>query len=543
MENKTKNIMLVMVVSVLSFMLLFSDKGFLQSAYAIEITDYTITTGAQVQQISNILYTYNDSTGAFRKIDTSDGTTLVSTTIDIAGGFYPSFVDFRCNSANCWIMYDNSATHKFYIARISGTTGTVAQNQTYSGQTGQAQYGGLALGDTTIFFTRECATTDIGSSGAGDTDYALFSIDGNSMSGTPVQHTDCGTNFTPISPTGRVSYMKVNTNEDRLGFISDSVALAFKWVDLDQAFSASQNTILCTGTPTEIDMDKFNGNNIQFIDNTAYLLENSGTDDYTIDVFSSTCSLTAFAGIIDEFNTSQANGLGLDTTNGIFYVGGTQADGTGLTIVGRNFTGNTITNTILAQYYPSDTGTSQGFTYIPSLDQSSLTTSSIVYKIEYGNSVPPSPNEEFCAQPENANILICRLDNNSGALTGASNMLNQSGTNIICQIGLLHCTQEEDGNFTPDDPNIQTNGVGYLLVIILMGVFVGLLWVASRGQIQEIPTFIWFIGTLAILGASTAFGWIDPTFLILGAITIIALAVAKVKGVFGGQQTFAGELS
>lgn len=159
-----------------------------------------------------------------------------------------------------------------------------------------------------------------------------------------------------------------------------------------------------------------------------------------------------------------------------------------------------------------------------------------------GDVEEPTAEEEFCLQPENVNLLRCRLEDN-GALTGSSNLLNQSGTNIVCMIGLLTCTQGEDGNFTPDNPDIQTNGVGYLYTIVALGIFVGILWVASRGQLSEIPTFIWFIGTLAILGAMTAFSYIDPTFLIIGAIAVIALAVAKVKGVFGGQTTFAGEMA
>lgn len=141
----------------------------------------------------------------------------------------------------------------------------------------------------------------------------------------------------------------------------------------------------------------------------------------------------------------------------------------------------------------------------------------------------------FCQIPANANLLTCRLqaDGNTG-LSGTSQLLNQSATNLTCQVGVLSCTQDSSGNFIPNNPDVKTNGVGYLLVAVSMGVFVGLLFIASRGQITEIPTFVWFVGTIAIIGALTAIEYIDPTFLIITIITVIAFAVAKAKGVFAG---------
>lgn len=148
---------------------------------------------------------------------------------------------------------------------------------------------------------------------------------------------------------------------------------------------------------------------------------------------------------------------------------------------------------------------------------------------------PEPPVQPFCALPENANILTCRLElqGNTG-LAGTSQLVNQSATNIACQVGIIACTQDPNtGDFVPDNPDVKTNGIGYLIVAIAMGIFVGLLWVASRGQMTEIPTFVWFIGTIAIVGAFTAIQYIDPTFLIITVITVIAFAVAKAKGVFG----------
>lgn len=150
------------------------------------------------------------------------------------------------------------------------------------------------------------------------------------------------------------------------------------------------------------------------------------------------------------------------------------------------------------------------------------------------------PNAEFCADPANANILTCRLDD-IPPITGASELLNQSSTNIICQIGLIECIQDENGNFTPVNGDIKTNGVGYILLVITFGVVISIMWLASGGRLNDIPTFIWFIITLSILGVFVGFDWLDITFLLVGIIAIIALAVARIKGLFGDTGLFKGE--
>ncbi len=136
-----------------------------------------------------------------------------------------------------------------------------------------------------------------------------------------------------------------------------------------------------------------------------------------------------------------------------------------------------------------------------------------------------------CTLPENEQILLCRIGGN-GAIGSAGDFIVGNGTQgtgvsgIICSIGLVDCET---------DDNIQTNGIGYLLTIVALGIMIGVLWVASRGDLQSIPTFIWFLGTLALVGAVTLFGWIDPTFLVITIIVVVALATAKAKGLFGSD--------
>lgn len=173
----------------------------------------------------------------------------------------------------------------------------------------------------------------------------------------------------------------------------------------------------------------------------------------------------------------------------------------------------------------------------------STTTNNRMYYVLDSTPSGDNPDSEFCDLPENFNLLRCVLERNgsSGALTGTSTLLNQSSTNIMCQIGIFSCTQDENGNFTPENPDIKTNGVGYIFTVIAFAIMVGIFWVASRGDLTNIPTFVWFISTIGLLGALTAMEYLDPTFLIIGVVTIVAFAVAKAKGMFSGGQIFAGE--
>jgi hypothetical protein len=151
---------------------------------------------------------------------------------------------------------------------------------------------------------------------------------------------------------------------------------------------------------------------------------------------------------------------------------------------------------------------------------------------------PPSPPDDGgdtagvdCNDPANANILTCRLGGD-GSLGGAGDFIVGDGSEgtgmsgIICAVGLVDCSE---------DDNMQTNGVGYILTVIALAVMVGVMWVASRGAIGDVPVWIWFIASLGIVGFATIAEWIDPTFLVLSIIVIVALATAKLRGIFGGD--------
>ena len=131
----------------------------------------------------------------------------------------------------------------------------------------------------------------------------------------------------------------------------------------------------------------------------------------------------------------------------------------------------------------------------------------------------------------NPETLFCRLQSQGGAFSGPTQLLSTQFNTIAIQTGII------DGS----NSDIKTNGVGYLLLIIAICIMIGIMWVASRGQLTEIPTFIWFIGVIALTAAFTFMNIVDATILIIAIIVVVAFATAKARNVFGGGGIFSGD--
>lgn len=141
-----------------------------------------------------------------------------------------------------------------------------------------------------------------------------------------------------------------------------------------------------------------------------------------------------------------------------------------------------------------------------------------------------------CSLPANANILICYLTSQTGgSLGGAGGIISTGFFNLATNSGLI----------SGSDHNVKTNGIGYLIVAVSLAILITIFWIASNGQLNEIPTFVWFIGVIAVVGSLTAIGFVDPTFLIISIIVVVAFAVSKVsRSLFAGgfgSQGFSGE--
>jgi len=118
----------------------------------------------------------------------------------------------------------------------------------------------------------------------------------------------------------------------------------------------------------------------------------------------------------------------------------------------------------------------------------------------------------------------------SGFGTTSPPPITDAGGGLICLTGIIPCT-----NGQPTDPNPQTNGLGYLLVIFLLAIMILLFGVAQMKLGLGIPDWLWMIGTFAVIGFATLVGWIDSTLFIIGAVIIAALgAVSFIKKFAGG---------
>ena len=491
--------------------LIFADN--LTPAYALSITSFSITgSPSRFQKVDNIMFTFNTSTGAYRVVNLLTETETASATLTMDG---TTFKGFRCNSTDCWIL-SVTGTTDIFIQRFSALTGAEEESVNISGDgSGNSD---LGLSTTTIYFGRKCTTGDIGSSGAGDTDLAVFSLDGDSMAGSAVQHTDCGANFSVISSSsqGLIGYKITGT---RLAVITNGAvggADIFTYINLDQTLSSSVNTQLCQVTMTGNTFIIADGRNIQFIDNSAYVLVNSGTDDFTINSISPTCAKTTDNYTV--FNTAQANII-LDSTRDIIYIGGIEADGTGNTIVGYNFASDTVTTTVIIQTFPSSSETSfVGMDYTSNLDTAYLVSATTVYVIDFGGAEEQEGGNQVGGFCGNGTLRDCLGSQSalSGLVPPNENMTS-IGTTIGQGIGLID----------PNNDNPRTNGIG-LFYMLITGSFFAIALMTTihtlnmRGfisaSVKEIDPIFWLFLVVGTVSVAWYLDWIDD--IIFAAMTV-----------------------
>lgn len=140
--------------------------------------------------------------------------------------------------------------------------------------------------------------------------------------------------------------------------------------------------------------------------------------------------------------------------------------------------------------------------------------------------VPDEEEEEiseFCQDPNNEDLLRCKLENQGGALGGdfTNNPfdISSSSSNILIQTGFL------DGS----DTNPATNGTGYLLLGIALLIVNVLLWVGTSGEAFRSNTlFLPALISLFIVMGFTVASLVEPTVLIISIVVVIALASPKI---------------
>ena len=138
------------------------------------------------------------------------------------------------------------------------------------------------------------------------------------------------------------------------------------------------------------------------------------------------------------------------------------------------------------------------------------------------------PDPDSCDNPANANLLRCRLGEDGG-IGGIGDSVGDGVLLLGCNIIFVDCTDE----------NPQTNGLGLLVFIASIFVVIGMFYYSIGKDAFHMPIFIYIVIIVALSAFFTITGIIDPIFLILSIVAIIALASPKIISVVRGS-TFGG---
>lgn len=124
---------------------------------------------------------------------------------------------------------------------------------------------------------------------------------------------------------------------------------------------------------------------------------------------------------------------------------------------------------------------------------------------------------------------------NSGFVFRAGKNVTAVSNDFFCSLGIL---ADSDSDGTCDNYDVKTNGVGYIITIILFAFMITMFAVAKLKTSLHIPEWLWIIGTFAVLGAGIGFKWLDQTLLIIGIIIMCAMASFRVYSAL--QSRFGG---
>lgn len=543
MENKI--ILIVLAVFCISILLAQNN---LEKIYAVTIETATFgaVAGSSGSTWNNCAYVSTTEVWC----PTSTGlkiwnptTRVVSSTLKPTG----VFTDVKCSSSVCY-AWESAAGTTGNLTRWLISGHTLDDFQPFIGNAGFVTGHGIGLvtgGDNTVLLPIEGQTCTDGVIPLGSNDDKGFCFwgggSGASFDGErwiSAQTTNDLARIHDIEWNGQsASIGSPTANRAVVEYNDLGGTNTFQLINLADSDTTFITTRICetASLPSQTNQAK-----ITIIN--GILFDTYSTSDMVVmDTTLNTCTVGIKTNLVDEGTIRTTT---YDSTNDIYIVSATDTNGGNeasaiYTFNGTTFDGiNTVWDKIL-KVNTTDT-TNRVWTHFNHNSEGEIQVwrgTQMVIISDLITESEPNPNTEFCSLPENFNLLRCVLERgDTTPLIGASQLLNESSTTLVCQIGLISCT-----DFVPDNPDIKTNGVGYILLFVALGIMIGIFWVASRGDLGSIPTFLWFIATISIVGLVTALNWIDPTFIIVAIIAVIALATAKAKGVFGSSGLFAGE--
>lgn len=146
--------------------------------------------------------------------------------------------------------------------------------------------------------------------------------------------------------------------------------------------------------------------------------------------------------------------------------------------------------------------------------------------------INPSPLivQEICLTDIDGDGVVDAPSNTFIARAGKN--VTSIGNDLLCQIGVL---ADSDFDGTCDNYDVKTNGVGYLLIILLFGFMIAMFAVAKLKTHLSIPEWLWIVGTFAVLGAGIGLQWIDTTLFIIGCVIVAGMASFRIYSAIQGK--------
>jgi hypothetical protein len=428
-------------------------------------------------------------------IDTINPATHARTTITLPTSitriYQPSI---GCPANYCVVVQDGTGSSD-RVLTINPITGAIITNTT----TGISGLSTVQNGNTVMPNGYYIGVCTVG------TARVARSIDG-------IQYGVCGG-----STMGAQNILNSASGTTKTAFINDGASAVQVWDNT--ALTLTCSVAVSAGTGGEV---------VYYSSNFYVVISTTTINKYA----ESNCA--AGTGITGTSLTTQFQGLRYNTGRDEFYVLSTT------TLAVMNLSSSNI-STLL---YTVDLGSSNSGKQTMDVNtageqvaRSSTTGSGFVYGVnlnDNNNGLAGETGNDFCDQPENANILIC-VNGGDGTLGSAGAFIignTTNGTGVLgigCSLGFVDCVS---------DPDPQTNGLGLLIFLASLLLIVGFFYATMGYGAFSIHPFIWVLIIIVDAAFFTLTGIIDPVFLILAIIAIIALAAPRLKDVISRGTSF-----
>lgn len=526
-----KIIPVALLVFALSAILMLGDRGFLIPAYALSFDNVTVASGDKITGTDGSTYYHVvvsavGSSATWQTFRISDNSLVSTKSIKSLTGNYstPSTVnsgnngavrDMQCTITYCIFMWDASIA-QFQKWSISGSPTNYVNESSFS----------LSAASNSL-------SEPIKILGG-----VLYGIATCSATGNRVLYKIALSDLTPLAVFGDciTTNMSTQIGYTITGCVSCGGSPTVNRVAVQMQGSGGQNVyhIWNTDTLGRICASSFtsstvsNANGLIYLGNTVnkFAMARDANDVITTSV--SSCTIVDTITSATMLTGNYIKELSVNTHNNEWYVYSKSASATAQASIMSLSTLNSLTTTLgmagasMIRHSMFSVNNQNKLFLVDS------TTTARMYQLDTASGGNP-PESDFvggvdCSLPANAQTLLCRLHTisaNGTALSGATESTTTSLNNLFIQAGLV-----EEGS------DIQTNGVGYFIIAIMLGIMIAMFALASNMELGKIPPFVWMLGAISVVGSGTAFGLVDTTFFIISILIIIALASMKILSAF-----------